>query len=48
MSNPIITKVLTPPVSFSVSQVYFMKDYMMGLLQMLKIMSSNEADELLC
>ena len=27
-----------------VSQVYFMKYYMMGLLHMPKIMSSNEAD----
>ena len=31
---------------FQFSQIYFMKDYMMGLLQMPKIMSSNEADRL--
>ena len=34
--------------SVSVSQIYFMKDYMMGPLQMPKIMSSYEADRLLC
>ena len=30
------------------SQIYFIKDYMMGPLQMPKIMSSYEADRLLC
>ena len=33
---------------FQFSQIYFMKDYMMGPLQMPKIMSSYEADRLLC
>ena len=33
---------------FSLDSLVFMKDYMMGLLQMPKIMSSNEADRLLC
>ena len=35
-------------VSVQFSQIYFMKDYMMGPLQMPKIMSSYEADRLLC